>query len=145
MAGITPAQARRESQKAKRLRTLEILTRLRDHIVEGNIPDGGRVPSAAPTLADVAERAGATVTRVERPWGEVFTVADLEPILARAKPKVVGIVMAEMDVRKMGYAGHPRSTNRGGAGFRTRRGRNANRERSAAHIGTGRIARRRAR
>lgn len=29
MAGITPAQARRESQKAKRLRTLEILGRLR--------------------------------------------------------------------------------------------------------------------
>jgi endonuclease-3 len=29
MAGITPAQARRESQKAKRLRTLEILRRLR--------------------------------------------------------------------------------------------------------------------
>lgn len=29
MAGITPAQARRESQKAKRLRTLEILARLR--------------------------------------------------------------------------------------------------------------------
>jgi alanine-glyoxylate transaminase/serine-glyoxylate transaminase/serine-pyruvate transaminase len=46
-------------------------------------------------MADVAARAGANVTRVERPWGEVFTPDDLKPILASAKPKVVGIVMAE--------------------------------------------------
>lgn len=46
-------------------------------------------------MADVAERAGAVVTRVERPWGEVFSPSDLEPVLARAKPKVVGLVMAE--------------------------------------------------
>ena len=45
-------------------------------------------------MADVAQRAGADVTKIERPWGEVFTVEDLEPALA-AKPKVVGIVMAE--------------------------------------------------
>lgn len=45
-------------------------------------------------MADVAERAGAKVTKVERPWGEVFTPADLEAALA-TKPKVVGIVMAE--------------------------------------------------
>ncbi|MEZ6074021.1 MAG: aminotransferase class V-fold PLP-dependent enzyme [Pirellulales bacterium] len=46
-------------------------------------------------MADVAERAGAQVTCVERPWGEVFTPSDLKDALAKAKPKVVGIVMAE--------------------------------------------------
>ncbi len=46
-------------------------------------------------MVDVAERAGAQVTRAERPWGEVFTPEDLAPLLAQAKPKVVGIVMAE--------------------------------------------------
>ncbi len=46
-------------------------------------------------MADVAERAGANVTKIERPWGEVFSVADLKDVLAAAKPKVVGIVMAE--------------------------------------------------
>src|SRR5437868_9649309 len=46
-------------------------------------------------MADVAERAGAKVIKVERPWGEVFSVDDLKAALASAKPKVVGIVMAE--------------------------------------------------
>jgi alanine-glyoxylate transaminase/serine-glyoxylate transaminase/serine-pyruvate transaminase len=46
-------------------------------------------------LADMAERAGADVTKVERPWGEVFTPDDLKPALASTKPKVVAIVMAE--------------------------------------------------
>lgn len=46
-------------------------------------------------MADVAGRAGAVVTKVERPWGEVFSPADLKDALAKAKPKVVGIVMAE--------------------------------------------------
>lgn len=46
-------------------------------------------------MVDVAERAGAKVTKVERPWGEVFSVDDLLPALKSAKPKVVGIVMAE--------------------------------------------------
>ncbi len=46
-------------------------------------------------MCDVAERAGAKVTKVERPWGEVFTPDDLTDALAKAKPKVVGIVMAE--------------------------------------------------
>lgn len=46
-------------------------------------------------MCDVAERAGAKVTKVERPWGEVFTPDDLKDALAQAKPKVVGIVMAE--------------------------------------------------
>jgi alanine-glyoxylate transaminase/serine-glyoxylate transaminase/serine-pyruvate transaminase len=46
-------------------------------------------------MVDVAQRAGAKVTKVERPWGEVFTPDDLKDALAQAKPKVVGIVMAE--------------------------------------------------
>src|SRR6187401_2688477 len=45
-------------------------------------------------MADVAERAGAKVIKVERPWGQVFTALDLAPALAQ-KPKVLGIVMAE--------------------------------------------------
>ncbi len=46
-------------------------------------------------MVDVAGRAGAEVTRVDRPWGEVFTPDDLRPVLAKVRPKVVGIVMAE--------------------------------------------------
>jgi alanine-glyoxylate transaminase/serine-glyoxylate transaminase/serine-pyruvate transaminase len=46
-------------------------------------------------MVDVAERAGAKVTRIDRPWGTVFTPADVKQALARVKPKIVGIVMAE--------------------------------------------------
>jgi alanine-glyoxylate transaminase/serine-glyoxylate transaminase/serine-pyruvate transaminase len=46
-------------------------------------------------MADVATRAGAEVTKVERPWGQVFTPADMERVLTRVAPKVVGLVMAE--------------------------------------------------
>jgi alanine-glyoxylate transaminase/serine-glyoxylate transaminase/serine-pyruvate transaminase len=46
-------------------------------------------------MVDVAERAGAKVTKVERPWGEVFSTDDLKSALQSAKSKVVGIVMAE--------------------------------------------------
>ena len=46
-------------------------------------------------MTDVAKRAGAEVTSIERPWGEVFEVNDLKDVLAKVKPKVVGIVMAE--------------------------------------------------
>src|SRR3982751_2177569 len=46
-------------------------------------------------LADMAERAGGEVTKIERPWGEVFTLADVKEALARVKPKVVAVVMAE--------------------------------------------------
>lgn len=45
-------------------------------------------------MVDVAERAGAKVIKVEKPWGQVFTVDDIAPALAQ-KPKVLGIVMAE--------------------------------------------------
>lgn len=46
-------------------------------------------------MADVAERAGAEVLTLERPWGEVFTSEDLRAIIEAEKPKVVGLVMAE--------------------------------------------------
>ena len=46
-------------------------------------------------MADVAARAGAVVTTVERPWGEVFTIDDLKDVLVATQPKLVGIVMAE--------------------------------------------------
>ncbi|MEM9660574.1 MAG: alanine--glyoxylate aminotransferase family protein, partial [Planctomycetota bacterium] len=46
-------------------------------------------------MRDVAQRAGANVTCMERPWGETFSVDDVEQAVAAAKPKVVGIVMAE--------------------------------------------------
>ncbi len=46
-------------------------------------------------MADVAERAGAQVTRLERPWGEVFRPEDLAETLKTNPPKLVGIVMAE--------------------------------------------------
>lgn len=46
-------------------------------------------------MVDVAQRAGADVIKVERPWGDVFTPDDLETVLKQRKPKLVGIVMAE--------------------------------------------------
>lgn len=46
-------------------------------------------------MAEVATRSGARVTRIELPWGEVFSPDDLKPTIAQCKPKVVGIVMAE--------------------------------------------------
>jgi alanine-glyoxylate transaminase/serine-glyoxylate transaminase/serine-pyruvate transaminase len=46
-------------------------------------------------LADMAQRAGGDVTMIERPWGEVFSVADVKEALTRVKPKVVAIVLAE--------------------------------------------------
>src|SRR4051812_14994302 len=46
-------------------------------------------------LFDMAERAGGEVSKIERPWGEVFDLAEVKEALARVKPKVVAIVMAE--------------------------------------------------
>jgi alanine-glyoxylate transaminase/serine-glyoxylate transaminase/serine-pyruvate transaminase len=46
-------------------------------------------------MVDVAERCGAKVTKVERPWGEVFTADEIQAACEKSKPKVVGIVMAE--------------------------------------------------
>ncbi len=46
-------------------------------------------------MADVAERVGAEVTKIERPFGEVFTPEEVATAVARVRPKVVGIVHAE--------------------------------------------------
>jgi alanine-glyoxylate transaminase/serine-glyoxylate transaminase/serine-pyruvate transaminase len=46
-------------------------------------------------MTDVAQRAGAAVTTIERPWGEVFDVQQIREVLKRARPKVLGIVHAE--------------------------------------------------
>jgi alanine-glyoxylate transaminase/serine-glyoxylate transaminase/serine-pyruvate transaminase len=46
-------------------------------------------------MADVAARAGAKVTRIDRPWGEVFSPDEIHRAVAASKPKVVGLVMAE--------------------------------------------------
>jgi alanine-glyoxylate transaminase/serine-glyoxylate transaminase/serine-pyruvate transaminase len=46
-------------------------------------------------MADVAGRAGAQVTTIERPFGEVFSPDQVAEAVARVRPKVVGIVHAE--------------------------------------------------
>src|SRR5690606_33545305 len=46
-------------------------------------------------MADVAARCGAEVTTIERPFGEVFTPEEVEEVVKRVKPKVLGIVHAE--------------------------------------------------
>jgi alanine-glyoxylate transaminase / serine-glyoxylate transaminase / serine-pyruvate transaminase len=46
-------------------------------------------------MKDVAERAGAVVTTIERPYGEVFDPDEVKAAVRRDRPKVVGIVHAE--------------------------------------------------
>lgn len=46
-------------------------------------------------MADVAQRAGAEVATIERPWGEVFTPADIKAAIEEHQPQIVGIVSAE--------------------------------------------------
>jgi len=47
-------------------------------------------------MRDVAERAGAEVTAIEIPWGQVFTPEAIEDAMRQSGPfKVVGIVQAE--------------------------------------------------
>ena len=47
-------------------------------------------------MAEVAERAGATVVRVEAPWGSVIRPEQLADALARTRrPKLVGVIHAE--------------------------------------------------
>src|SRR5262249_19709329 len=46
-------------------------------------------------MADVAERAGASVTTIEAPWGQVFEMDQVRAVLKRVKPKLLGIVHAE--------------------------------------------------
>src|ERR1700684_1358331 len=46
-------------------------------------------------MKDVAERAGAVVSTIERPYGEVFDPDEVKTAVRRDRPKVVGIVHAE--------------------------------------------------
>ena len=46
-------------------------------------------------MKDVAERAGAVVSTIERPFGEVFDPEEVKTAVDRDRPKVVGIVHAE--------------------------------------------------
>ena len=46
-------------------------------------------------MTDVAQRAGAAVTTLERPWGEVFDPEQIRAVLQKLRPKVLGIVHAE--------------------------------------------------
>src|SRR5262249_41437585 len=46
-------------------------------------------------MTDVAQRAGAAVTTIERPMGEVFDLNQRRAVWAKVRPKVLGIVHAE--------------------------------------------------
>lgn len=46
-------------------------------------------------MVDVAERAGAQVSVLEKPYGEVFDPDEVRDALKRVRPKVLGIVQAE--------------------------------------------------
>jgi alanine-glyoxylate transaminase / serine-glyoxylate transaminase / serine-pyruvate transaminase len=46
-------------------------------------------------MIDVAGRAGAQVSVLERPWGEVFDLNQVRETLQKVRPKVLGIVHAE--------------------------------------------------
>lgn len=46
-------------------------------------------------MKDVAERAGADVSVIERPFGEVFSPEEVEAAVKEHSPKVVGIIHAE--------------------------------------------------
>ncbi|HEV3449351.1 MAG TPA: alanine--glyoxylate aminotransferase family protein [Gemmataceae bacterium] len=46
-------------------------------------------------MKDVAERAGAVVTPLDKPWGDIFELDELRQVLQRVRPKVLGIVHAE--------------------------------------------------
>jgi alanine-glyoxylate transaminase/serine-glyoxylate transaminase/serine-pyruvate transaminase len=46
-------------------------------------------------MADVAERAGAQVIKLERPFGEVFSAEEIAAAVKQHSPKVLGIVHAE--------------------------------------------------
>lgn len=46
-------------------------------------------------LVEVAGRAGAAVTAIERPWGEVFGLDQIRDALTKVRPKVLAVVHAE--------------------------------------------------
>ncbi len=46
-------------------------------------------------MVDVAQRAGAEVTAIERPYGEIFDPEEIRAAVKKVSPKLVGIVHAE--------------------------------------------------
>jgi alanine-glyoxylate transaminase/serine-glyoxylate transaminase/serine-pyruvate transaminase len=46
-------------------------------------------------MAEVAERVGAEVTKIERPFGDVFSPEEFAAAIKKSQPKVVGVVHAE--------------------------------------------------
>lgn len=46
-------------------------------------------------MVDIAERAGAKVTKIEAPWGEPIDVTEIKQALQQGSPKLVAIVHAE--------------------------------------------------
>jgi alanine-glyoxylate transaminase / serine-glyoxylate transaminase / serine-pyruvate transaminase len=46
-------------------------------------------------LTEMAKRNGANVVRLEKPWGETFSIAEVSEFIQREKPAVVGYVHAE--------------------------------------------------
>src|ERR1700676_69508 len=46
-------------------------------------------------IVEVAQRAGAEVTRLDCPWGQVFDLERIRDVLTKVRPKVLAIVHAE--------------------------------------------------
>lgn len=46
-------------------------------------------------IVEIAGRAGAEVTVIEKPWGEVFDLDEIRAVLGKVRPKVLAIVHAE--------------------------------------------------
>jgi alanine-glyoxylate transaminase / serine-glyoxylate transaminase / serine-pyruvate transaminase len=46
-------------------------------------------------MVEIADRAGAQVTVLERPWGEVFDLQQIRETLQKVRPKLLAIVQAE--------------------------------------------------
>ena len=46
-------------------------------------------------MTEMGKRQGATVVRLEKPWGETFTKAEIDEFIERERPQVVGFVQAE--------------------------------------------------
>jgi len=64
-------------------------------------------------LADIGSRCGGNVDRVTRPWGEVFTVEEIETALKKKRYKLLTIVHAEtstgalqLNIREIAEAAH---------------------------------------
>ncbi len=49
----------------------------------------------AERMSTIGQRQQATVVRLDKPWGEVFTAAEAEAFIERERPDVVGFVQAE--------------------------------------------------